>query len=62
MIELSAPKSVSILITTAIFSLISKFYWILHNTDLFNPLVPKAHNSESQNLPIPLQNNPVRVS
>ena len=25
------------------------------NTDLFNPLVPKAHNSECQNLPFPLQ-------
>ena len=28
------------------------------NTDLFNPLVPKAHNSECQNLPFPLQINP----
>ena len=25
------------------------------NTDLFNPLVPKTHNSECQNLPFPLQ-------
>ena len=25
------------------------------NTDLFNPLVPKAHNSECQNLLFPLQ-------
>ena len=24
------------------------------NTDLFNPLVPKAHNSERQNLQFPL--------
>ena len=28
------------------------------NTDLFNPLVPKAHNSECQNLPFPLQIEP----
>ena len=27
------------------------------NTDLFNPLVNKAHNSEHQNLPFPLQMN-----
>ena len=26
------------------------------DTDLFNPLVPKAHNSECQNLLLPLQN------
>ena len=25
------------------------------NTDLFNPLVPEAHNSECQNVPFPLQ-------
>ena len=25
------------------------------NTDLFNPLVPKAHNSVCQNLPFPFQ-------
>ena len=25
------------------------------NTELFNPLVPKAHNSECQNLLFPLQ-------
>ena len=27
------------------------------NTDLFNPLVPKAHNSECENLLFPLQIN-----
>ena len=32
------------------------------NTDLFNPLVPKAHNSECQNLRFPLQIKPVKVS
>ena len=32
------------------------------NTELFNPLVPKAHNSECQNLLFPLQNKPVKVS
>ena len=32
------------------------------NTDLFNPLVLKAYNSECQNLPFPLQINPVKVS
>ena len=32
------------------------------NIDLFNPLVPKAHNSECQNLPFPLQIKPVNVS
>ena len=32
------------------------------NTYLFNPLVPKAHNSECQNLPFPLQIRPVQVS
>ena len=33
------------------------------NTDLFNPLAPKAHNSECQNLPsFPLQIKPVKVS
>ena len=31
------------------------------NSDLFNPLVPKAHNSECQNLPFPLQINPVKI-
>ena len=30
------------------------------NTDLFNPLVPKAHNSECQNL-FPLLIKPVKV-
>ena len=32
------------------------------STDLFNPLVPKGHNSECQNLLIPLQIKPVNVS
>ena len=32
------------------------------NTDLFNPLVPKAHNSECQNPPFPFQMKPVKVS
>ena len=33
------------------------------NTDLFNPLVPKAHNnSVCQNQLVPLQINPVKVS
>ena len=32
------------------------------NTDLFNPLVPKAHNSECQNLLFPVQIKPVKVS
>ena len=32
------------------------------NTDLLNPLVPKAHNSEFQNLLFPLQIKPVKVS
>ena len=31
------------------------------NTELFNPLVPKAHNSECQNRPFPLQIMPVRA-
>ena len=31
-------------------------------TDLFNPLVPKAHKSECQNLPFPLQIKPVKVN
>ena len=30
------------------------------NTELFNRSVPKAHNSESQNLPFPLQIRPVK--
>ena len=29
------------------------------NTDIFIPLVPKVHNSESQNLLFPLQMKPV---
>ena len=32
------------------------------NTDLFNPLVSKGHNSECQNLPFHLQIKPVKVS
>ena len=32
------------------------------NTDLFNPLFPKAHNSERQNILFPLQIKPVKVS
>ena len=32
------------------------------NTDLFNPLVPKAQNSEFKNMLFPLQIKPVRVS
>ena len=31
------------------------------NTDLFNPLVPKAHNSELQNILFPLQFKPVKA-
>ena len=32
------------------------------NTDLSNPLVPKAHNSEIQNPLLPLQVKPVKDS
>ena len=32
------------------------------NTDLFNPLVPKAQNSECQNQAFSLQIKPVKVS
>ena len=32
------------------------------NTDLFNPLVPKAHNSKGQNLLFTLQIKPVKVN
>ena len=32
------------------------------NSDLFNPLIPQAHNSECQNILFPLQIKPVRVS
>ena len=32
------------------------------NTDLFNPLVPKAHNSKCQNILILLQLKSVKVS
>ena len=31
------------------------------NNDIFNPLVPKAHNKECQNLLFPLQIKPARV-
>ena len=31
-------------------------------TDLFNPLVPKAHNGECHNLLFSLQIKPVKVS
>ena len=34
---------------------------MFQGADLFNPLVPKAHNSEWQNLPFPLQTKPVKV-
>ena len=30
-------------------------------TDLFNPLVPKAHNSECQNLIFLIQTKPIQV-
>ena len=32
------------------------------NIDHFNPLIPKAHNSDSQNLLFQLQIKPVKVS
>ena len=32
------------------------------NTDLSSPSVPKAHNTECQNLPFPLQIKAVKVS
>ena len=32
------------------------------NTDLFNPLVPKFHNGEYQNMLFPLHIKPVKVS
>ena len=32
------------------------------NTDLFSLLVPKSHNSESQNIAFPLQIKAVKVS
>ena len=32
------------------------------NTDLFNPLVPKAHDSECQNLLFPLQIKQVKAN
>ena len=32
------------------------------NTDLFNPSVPKASNSECQNLLFPLQIKPVKIN
>ena len=39
-----------------------KQMWQAANTDLYNPSVPKAHNSERQHLPFPLQFKPVKVS
>ena len=32
------------------------------NTDLFNPLVPKVHNSECQNILFPLQIKPMKAA
>ena len=32
------------------------------NTDLFNPLLPKAHNSECQNIIFPFEIKPVKIS
>ena len=32
------------------------------NTDLFNPLIAKAHNSEGQNLLFSLQIKPLKVN
>ena len=32
------------------------------NTDIFNSLVPKAHNSECHNILFPLHIKPVKVS
>ena len=32
------------------------------STDIINPLVPQAYNSECQNLPIPLQIKLLKVS
>ena len=32
------------------------------NTDLFNPLVSKAHNSECQNILLPVQIKPSKVN
>ena len=32
------------------------------NTDIFNPLVPKTHNSKCQKMPFQLQIKPVKVS
>ena len=31
------------------------------STDLFNPLLPKAHNSECQNILFPFQTKPGKV-
>ena len=31
-------------------------------TDLFNPVIPKPHNSESQNILFPLEIKPLKVS
>ena len=35
---------------------------MLQAADLFNPLVPKDHNSVRQNLLFPLQVKPIKVS
>ena len=32
------------------------------STDLFNPLVPKAHNNECQNILIPCKLSQVKIS
>ena len=36
--------------------------WQAANTDIFNPLVPKAHNSDCQNILFHLQITPLEVS
>ena len=48
--------------TSVSFSVFKKQKLQAANTDLFNPLIPKAHNSECQNLPFPLQIKAVKVS
>ena len=54
-----------------IFNVCQNFYNVLTdqtflghgaNTDILNPIVPKAHNSECQNLLPPLQIKPVKAS
>ena len=42
--------------------LIRKKMSLAANSDLFNPLVPKAHNNVCQNLLFPLQTKRVKVS